>query len=469
MGEGNIASLQPGTVIANRYEVIKCLGAGSMGLVYSCKHKDLAGHLVAVKVLFNEVAQDKIAAQRFQNEIVASYGVSHPNVVRAYEYVRDGEILAYSMEYVGGGDLADRLSNPEVKMPIIEILRLLAQMCSGVQAIHDAGIIHRDLKPENILITKEGNVKITDFGIARTGSGPKLTEHGGVVGTLDYVSPEYMLNSQVDWRSDIYALGVLAYEMVTNRAPFSGESVYATMTRRLKQDPDPPSKYRSDCPPTLDAIVLKMLNRDPEKRYQAASDILHDISELSPQPVAVPQNVGHTSVIRRSDIPVVESGKSVYAGEGSSITSTDIWQPDSGSFSKEQVLNAFGATDKKIPPTVTGNSNIAAPSKEQSYTDYDEDTLHNPVTMDTLRDLEDTYAISGKSGQGWDTPPSAVLNESVHGGSINKDKLDRLMHAREESLARKWNTLDWLIILVSLSLGITTGIYGIRQIFPGIF
>lgn len=280
MTDEHIISLQPGTVIGGKYEVVKCLGSGSMGLVYACRHRELQGQMVAAKVLFPEVAQDRVASARFRNEILASYGVSHPNVVRAYEYLRDGDLVAYTMEFVGGGDLAERLGHPE-RMPIAEIIRILSQMAAGVQAIHDAGIVHRDLKPENILLTSEGNVKIADFGIARNRHGPKLTEHGGVVGTIDYVAPEYMLRSQVDWRSDIYAIGILAYEMVTGESPFRGDSVYATMTKRLKTDPEPPSKLRTECPPGLDAIILRAMQREPESRYQAGMDIFFDLQKLA--------------------------------------------------------------------------------------------------------------------------------------------------------------------------------------------
>jgi serine/threonine protein kinase len=280
MSEEHSITLQPGTVLGGKYEVVKCLGKGSMGLVYACRHRELQGQIVAVKVLFPEVAQDKVSSARFKNEILASYGVSHPNVVRAYEYLTDRDLVAYTMEFVGGGDLAERLAQDE-RMPIAEIVRLLAQMAAGCQAIHDAGIVHRDLKPENILLTKEGNVKIADFGIARNRHGPKLTEHGGVVGTIDYVAPEYMLKSQVDWRSDIYALGILAFEMVTGEAPFRGESVYATMTKRLKTDPELPSKLRPECPKELDVIILKAMQRDPENRYQASIDMFYDLQSLA--------------------------------------------------------------------------------------------------------------------------------------------------------------------------------------------
>jgi serine/threonine-protein kinase len=250
-----------------------------MGLVYACRHRELQGQIVAVKVLFPEVAEDKVAAARFKNEILASHGVSHPNVVRAYDTVTDRDLVAYAMEYVGGGDLASRLCGDD-RLEIGEIVKLLAQMAAGCQGIHDAGIVHRDLKPENILLTNEGNVKIADFGIARNRHGPKLTEHGGVVGTIDYVAPEYMLRSQVDWRSDIYALGILAYEMVTGESPFKGDNVYATMTKRLKTDPEPPSSLRPECPAELDRIILKAMQREPENRYQAAIDMFADLQKL---------------------------------------------------------------------------------------------------------------------------------------------------------------------------------------------
>ena len=276
MANDHFLNLQPGTIVNGRYEVVKCLGTGSMGMVYACRHRELAGHIVAMKVLFSEVARDEIAAARFRNEIVASYGVSHPNVVRAFEYFRDGDLIAFTMEYIGGGDLADKI-NLDEPIPIPEIIRMLQQMCSGVQAIHDAGIIHRDLKPENILLTAQGDIKITDFGIARTHSGPKLTEHGGVVGTIDYVSPEYLEQGQVDARSDIYALGTLAYEMVMQELPYKGKSLIETMTMRLRSDPEPLHHRRPDCPIALSNIILKAMTRDPEHRYQSAREMLEDL------------------------------------------------------------------------------------------------------------------------------------------------------------------------------------------------
>ena len=281
-------SLQPGAVIASRYEVVKCLGTGSMGMVYACRKRGAPGSaMVAVKVLFPDLSQDnKNQAARFRNEIFAAYGVNHPNVVKAWEYIRDGDIIAYSMEFVSGGDLATKLGRAETPMDIPSIVKLLSQMCAGVQAIHDAGIVHRDLKPENILLTKEGDVKIADFGIARLelASSRKLTEHGGVVGTIDYVAPEYLLSSQIDARADIYAVGILGYEMITGESPFRGETIYDTMWKRIKSDPPPPSHVRSECPVKLDAIILRAMARAPEDRFQTARDMLEQLRFISIEP-----------------------------------------------------------------------------------------------------------------------------------------------------------------------------------------
>src|SRR5262249_1639445 len=159
----------------------------------------------------------------------------------------DGDLVAYTMEYADGGDLAARL-NETPKLTLKEIFRILSEICGGVQAIHDAGLVHRNLRTENVLLSQDGSVKISDFGIALPASGPKLVEHGGVVGTIDYVSPEYLMHSQYDWRSDIYSIGVIAYEMLTGNTPFKGDSIYAIMVKRLKSDPVPPSTIRQDCP-----------------------------------------------------------------------------------------------------------------------------------------------------------------------------------------------------------------------------
>lgn len=283
MSELSQLILRPGTLVAGKYEVIQCLGSGSMGVVYSARVSGLASSksIVALKVLYPEVAKNPVLSARFRNEVLVAYGVNHANVVKAYEYIREKDLIAYSMEYVDGGDLADRLAKWSTgSIPYSLGLKWLWQMASGLQAIHEQGIVHRDLKPENILLTSDDQVKITDFGIAKTNQGPRLTEHGGVVGTLNYVSPEYILHGTVDFRSDIYALGLLAFEMFTGQQPFSGGSVFDMMTTRIKLDPPNPRDLNPQIHQELADIILKCLQRDPSKRYQNMSEILLELASF---------------------------------------------------------------------------------------------------------------------------------------------------------------------------------------------
>lgn len=467
MADEHLISLQPGTVIAGRYEVVKCLGAGSMGIVYACRHRELVGHLVAIKVLFPEVAQDKIAAARFRNEIFASYGVSHPNVVRAYEYLRDGDLVAYTMEYVDGGALADRLEHPEERMPVQEVISILSQMCSGVQAIHDAGIVHRDLKPENILLTKEGAVKIADFGIARTGHGPRLTEHGGVVGTIDYVSPEYMLNSQVDWRSDIYAIGILGYEMVTGESPFRGESVYATMTKRLKSDAKPPSVLRPECPARLDQIILKAMHRDPEGRYQSAVEMLHELQSLSGSPLGLPGSPARDGgeAARRAGGPVYQpaagslresgagragaasgSSRGYQAVDYSSSNSGYGWDDEPGAASAGQDYNVVDTQviDREYKPAIDSTVEV--------------DTIHEPIRMERVLAYKDM--VSGS----WDASP-LPSEVSISSGGLDEQRIRRLSRMAETVHTSIW--VDIVISVVAIFIGVGVGFALLRMVFPG--
>lgn len=473
MADEHSIGLQPGTVIAGRYEVVKSLGAGSMGLVYACRHKDL-GHLVAIKVLFPEVAQDRVAAQRFRNEIIASYDVSHPNVVRAYEYIRDGDLAAYSMEYVSGGDLAKRLANPQNPIPISEVIQILSQMCSGVQAIHDAGIVHRDLKPENILLTKDGSVKIADFGIARTGQGERLTEHGGVVGTIDYVSPEYMLNSQVDWRSDIYAIGILAYEMITGKSPFVGDSVYATMTKRLKSDPVPPSNLRSDCPAALDAIVLKAMARNPEVRYQSAAEIFFDLQPLQPEGT-------------RSASGMLQAGRSTQAYVGPRVVSTEVevGAHEGAGAAMASAVSAggagFGARGSAPEPAQRPIGNFvvksaAVPALDEisrtgtaTYSSEilniaeqygEEETIHSPRRMEPLLVPRDT------ASEAWAAPASSLSQspQISETGRLDQNRLQRLTEIVDRVNRSIW--IDVVTLVVAVLIGVGIGFAFLHVFFP---
>jgi serine/threonine protein kinase len=477
MSDQHLISLQPGTVIGGKYEVIKCLGAGSMGMVYACRHRELQGQMVAAKVLFHEVAADKVAAARFKNEVLASYGVSHPNVVRAYEYITDGELVAYTMEFVSGGDLADRMSRSQL-MSIADFIKLLSQMTAGVQAIHDAGIVHRDLKPENILLTNEGNVKIADFGIARNRNGPKLTEHGGVVGTIEYVAPEYMLRAQVDWRSDIYALGILAFEMLTGEPPFTGDSPYESISKRMQVDPDPPSKLRKECNPEIDSIILKALQRDPEARYQSAMEIFADL-----QRAAV--SLGITS----------QAGNGLYMptgglrpGEryvGPSLVDQSTAAPDQRAGHETQLLNSDGSLDVR---SARSRSETEAWSAAAAYVGEPSDSNLPPssgsvagkrgVSSDT-QVLSASYVEYSLSGAREDGEPHSARQEppirgpeGYHERSGFRDRHSRGLTSAEfpadllEASNRRLRVLDMLTLFIAVCLGVGFGFVFLRIFSP---
>lgn len=469
MADENLISLQPGTVIAGRYEVVKCLGAGSMGLVYACRHRELSGHLVAIKVLFPEVAQDAVAAARFRNEIVASYGVSHPHVVRAYEYFRDGDLVAYTMEYVGGGDLADRLSGGE-PMPISEIVRIFGQVATGVQAIHDAGIVHRDLKPENILLTPQGDVKITDFGIARTGHGPKLTEHGGVVGTIDYVSPEYLEKGIVDARSDIYALGVLGFEMITGESPFRGDSVIATMTLRLRSDPKPPSSLRPDCPEGLDTVILKALERSPELRYQSAADIFFDLQSLNLLDVTGKTSSAYLyagrSISQREtkretiDLPRMSTRQPELSAMPASSVMPDKAGPEVES---EQVVKHEPKVHSvSVSPPASGFKRVRSQAESAGITrigtaSQDEDeTIHEPLRMESV------LSSGSASGQ------SAPYQIRVGQGGLDGSRIRTLSQSIGDFQRSSW-VVDALMVFCAVLLAFGVGLFALNYLWPDLF
>lgn len=265
----------PGTIVCGTYEVVRFLGVGSSGLVYLCKHRELNNHLVAMKVLSVESAAQ---TERFKREILATYKVNHQNVIRPYELVTTPDLVAFTMEFAGGESLSERLAR-EGMLPIRQLVDILVSICSGLHAIHEAGIIHRDLKPANILTTAEGNIKITDFGIARVERAPGLSPNG-IIGTVEYISPEYVAHGHVDRRSDIYSLGVMAYEMITGKVPFASDAPARTVCMRLSETPEAINSLRNDCPLFLTRIVEKALERNPGARYQTASEMSADLLYL---------------------------------------------------------------------------------------------------------------------------------------------------------------------------------------------
>jgi predicted Ser/Thr protein kinase len=278
-----------GTVIAGRYEVETLLGRGGMGLVYRGFDKRLM-RSVALKFLSTEKRPDPEHVQRLLIEARSASGLNHPNVAQIYDIGEaDGEPFI-AMEYVEGRSLDSVISGR--RLQTLEILEIAIQVAAGLSEAHQKGITHRDIKPSNIMVTGRGGVKIVDFGLAKieryqlgedstTTSINALTEPGVIAGTVQYMSPEQALGHQVDPRTDIFSLGVVLYEMTTGRQPFKGTSLTETIDRILHGEPERVSSRNSDAFSGLSGIILKCLQKDREKRYQFASELLDDLLNLT--------------------------------------------------------------------------------------------------------------------------------------------------------------------------------------------
>jgi serine/threonine-protein kinase len=267
-------ALEPGQVLAQRYRVQRLLGKGGMGAVYLADDEVL-GELVALKVISSAFASDEAAMiARFRREAAAARKVSSSNVIRIHDLgeARPG-LLYLSMEYFAGRTLADLIAQRGI-VPLDDARDILKQVVNGLEAAHQAGVIHRDLKPSNVLVGERGAVKIIDFGLATTAMAEGLTATGAILGTPHYMAPEQIRGKGIDARSDIYALGALAYHLVCGRPPFHGDNAIAIGFAHCSEEPPPLRNIRRDVPANLEAAILAALAKAPEDRPASARAFL---------------------------------------------------------------------------------------------------------------------------------------------------------------------------------------------------
>jgi serine/threonine protein kinase len=263
-------------LLGGRYLVESELGRGGMATVFKGTDTVL-GRPVAVKVLSPQYAGDANFVTRFRREAQSAARLNHPNLVSVYDTGTDEGIHFIVMEFVDAKTLADYLAGGGRIMPE-RAIEIAEAVCDALSMAHAHGIIHRDIKPANIMITQKGDVKVTDFGIARVISGADtLAQTAAVLGTASYLSPEQAQSQSVDQRSDIYSLGVVLYEMVTGRPPFSGDSPVMVASKHVLEQPTPPSKLNSDVSPALEAVIMKALSKNPDNRYSDADEMRADL------------------------------------------------------------------------------------------------------------------------------------------------------------------------------------------------
>jgi serine/threonine-protein kinase len=256
--------------VIQHFEILRELGHGGMGKVFEANDQML-DRRVAIKVLHPDMDQDPNLVQRFQKEAKALGRLKHPNVTSVFSFFRSEDQFFLVMELVPGERL-DELLQRRSLLPWEEAVGIACAVLDGLAHAHDQGLLHRDVKAGNCLITPEGEVKLSDFGIAQVVGGTRLTRQGGVVGTPEYMSPEQIQGKPLDARTDIYSLGIVLYEMVAGRAPFRSESTYEVMRAQIEMLPTPPRALRLEIPPWLEMVILKSLAKDPEQRFSSAAE-----------------------------------------------------------------------------------------------------------------------------------------------------------------------------------------------------
>ena len=265
--------VKDGIFLGNRYQVLSKIGAGGMADVY--KGKDtMLNRFVAIKVLKKEYREDENFVRKFRSEAQAAAGLLNPNIVNVYDVGEDRGLYYMVMELVEGITLKEYIER-KGRLSHKEVISIAIQMCTGIGAAHAANIIHRDIKPQNIIISRDGKVKVTDFGIAKATTSNTISSNA--MGSVHYSSPEQARGGFSDAKSDIYSIGITLYEMATGRVPFDGDSTVSVAIKHLQEEITPPSEYVPDIPYSLEQIILKCTQKNGERRYSNTSDLIQDL------------------------------------------------------------------------------------------------------------------------------------------------------------------------------------------------
>jgi eukaryotic-like serine/threonine-protein kinase len=294
----SLSPLLPGSLLGKRYEILNLLGEGGMGAVYKARDREL-DRVVALKVIRPELAINPDVLTRFKQELILARKVTHRNVIRIFDLGEENNTKFITMDYVEGQDLKG-LIKAKGKLQFEETVQTVKQVCLALEAAHMEGVVHRDLKPQNIMVDQQGRVYVMDFGIARSIEPGGMTQTGMLLGTPEYMSPEQVRGEHVDSRSDVFALGLILYELLTGAMPFRADTPQASMFKRTREPARPAVEVDPNVPPFLSEVARKCLEIDPQRRYQSTREIAEDLDAWLRGTSKVPWTSTITGVLPRS-------------------------------------------------------------------------------------------------------------------------------------------------------------------------
>jgi eukaryotic-like serine/threonine-protein kinase len=310
------------TLFDGRYRILRKLGAGGMANVYLAEDEEL-GRRVAIKILNDRYANDELFIERFRREAKSAAGLSHPNIVSIYDRGQAEGTYYIAMEVIEGRSLKELILT-RGPLPIGSAIAYTLEMLEALRFAHRHGIIHRDIKPHNILIGER--LKVTDFGIARAGAS-QMTEAGSIMGTAQYLSPEQARGAPVTASSDLYSIGIVLYEMLTGKVPFTGDSAIEIAMKHLNELPKPPSKTRPEIPEELDQVVLRALAKAPEDRYQTAEEFAEDLHRVEAGLPLAPETAEAATALLTAPTAAIGGTTEVLADDATQVAAPRVTTP----------------------------------------------------------------------------------------------------------------------------------------------
>ena len=355
--------LEIGTYLGDRYEILELIGSGGMADVYKAKCHKL-NRFVAIKVLKSEFSSDSSFVGKFKAEAQSAAGLMHPNIVNVYDVGEENRMYYFVMELVEGITLKHYIEK-KIRLTAKEAVSIAIQVSMGIEAAHNNGIIHRDIKPQNIIISKEGKVKVADFGIAKAATSNTVTSHA--MGSVHYTSPEQARGGYSDAKSDIYSIGITLFEMITGHVPFDGETTVAVAIKHIQEEMPSPRVYVPDVPISVEQIIAKCCQKNPDRRYANVGQLIRDLK--------------HSLTNPDEEFVVIQEP----ASEGGTKNISDM--------EKQQIRQQISGTDQLPKAYVEEDRIVHAPDMgyEKNY-----DRAGAPDDLDDDDDFEDVFGVRNK-------------------------------------------------------------------------